>query len=347
MIINNVGKIQSRKWGVINGENIYLFTITNKMGSFVQFTNYGAILVSAVVPDEQGTLNNVVLNYPNLAGYLSDEYYLGATIGRYANRIAGASFKLNNNRYFIDSNENGNSNHSGVSGFHAKVFEFEIEENAIIFSLLSKDGEGGFPGNLQFQVMYQWNDDNQLLISYKATTDKTTIASFTNHAYFNLSGCENILSHRLVVNATEIIELNKDFIPTGKIIQGVEKSFQMDENNNEIIFEAGGLMGLNECFVLHKNKMEPACFLLELTTGRTLEVYTSYPGLMVYTNDYFADEKVAYNANNSFPKSGIALECQYYPDSPNHIHFPSTILKEEQEYRQHILYKFGTSKNQS
>lgn len=343
MIINNVGKIQSQKWGVINGENIYLFTITNKTGSFVQFTNYGAILVAAVVPDMLGALSNVVLNYQNLTGYRCDEHYLGATIGRYANRIAGASFKLNNDRYFIDSNENGNCNHSGVSGFHTKVFDFKLEENAITFSLLSKDGEGGFPGNLQFQVIYQWSDDNQLMISYEATTDKATIANFTNHAYFNLSGSENMLSHKLIVNATEIVEVNSDFIPTGKIIHGMEKSFQMAENNNKTIFEAGSLMGLNECFVLHENKNGPACVLWESTTGRTLEVYTSYPGLMVYTNDYFSD-KEADNADSFSPKNGIALECQYYPDSPNHIHFPSTILNEEEEYRQNILYKFGTSK---
>lgn len=336
--------IQYELWGVVEGKNVYLFTLKNKGGCKIQLTNYGATLVSVAVPDKKGNLENVILNYTNLTHYINDEWYVGATIGRFANRIADGSFILNDKHYFLEKNDNGNSNHSGSSGFHAKVFDFSINESEIVFSLFSKDQDGGFPGNLHLQVKYKWNDDCELLISYSCTTDKMTIANFTNHAYFNLSGKGNILSHRLEINATDILEYDKDFIPTGKIIKRNRGAVQKNERTT--MFEPPNLKELNECYALANTQNDLACVLSDRSSGRTLEVYTSYPGLMVCTSDFLSCKYLRNSVPSCQLLDGVALECQFFPDSPNHDNFPSTVLDVNEQYNQYILYKFGITKTE-
>ncbi len=330
------------QWGSYKGEAVYLFTITNREGNIAQLTNYGASLVSVIVADKKGNKENVVAGFDDLNGYLHDHCYIGATAGRFANRIAGASFKLGDERYFLEANENGNSNHSGSSGFNTKVFAYESSDSSVSFSLLSKDGEGGFPGNLQLMVTYSWTDTNELLIEYKAATDKKTIVNFTNHSYFNLSGGrENIVSHELNIASDKIVEADEHYIPTGKIIDAGRKKFSNSAIKEKLIVADNKIIGLNDCYVIQSSGEKPVCEVLENISGRTMNVFTSYPGLLLYTGDYLESSIEGHFGRKYQPFDGFCLECQYYPDSPNHANFPSTILDVNEEYNEFIKFSFG------
>ncbi|ANI88813.1 galactose mutarotase [Arachidicoccus ginsenosidimutans] len=334
--------IQKEFLGKLGEKDIFLFTLVNKNKNYVQLTNYGASVVSIVVPDKNGMKENVVLGFSNLEGYLKDKCYIGATVGRFANRIANAGFKIDNERYFLEANENNNSNHSGASGFHKRIFDYEIKNDSVSFSLLSKDGEGGFPGNLQLAVAYTWNDENELLIEYNATTDKKTIVNLTNHSYFNLSvGRENILSHELNIASGKIVETDEHYIPTGKIVDAGNKKFHHNSIKEKLIITDDKAIGLNDCYVIQPNSEAPVCEVLEKVSGRTMSVFTSYPGLLLYTGDFLESSVDGYFGRKYQPFDGFCLECQYYPDSPNHANFPSTILDVNEEYNEFIKFSFG------
>jgi aldose 1-epimerase len=335
-------KITIKSWGCHQDKKVYLFKIKNATGAYVELTNYGAGIVSVVVPDHRGKLGHVVLGFDHLQAYLDDKCYIGSTIGRFANRISNASFRLKDNRYNLESNELLNSNHSGSSGYHAKVFDFTVNEDSIIFSLFSEDGDGGYPGSLKLNVIYQWTENNLLKIDYKAICDKDTVANFTNHAYFNLSGeKENILNHRLTLFSEKVLETTSEHLPTGKIIETGKRSLA----NDRIADKIQGTAGFNDYYILnkaqkpHSGKSKLAAVLNHWKTGRILNVYTSYPGLMFYTGDYLQSgpgrKTSAYG-----PFDGLCLECQFYPDAPNHASFPSTVLKAGERYDQQIVYEF-------
>jgi len=335
--------ITSKLWGKAGNCDVYLFRITNDNGSYVELTNYGATLVSVVVPDKYDKLGNVILGYPNLQGYLKDTCYIGSTIGRFANRINAGQFVLDGVTYHLEKNDGKNTNHGGLNGFNYKVFDYIIDSNKILFNLLSSDGEGGFPGNLKLQVEYEWNDDNELKIRYIAHTDKTTVANFTNHAYFNLNpGDEDIFDHRLWIDSEKILETTKEHIPTGKIIPAADKKFAGNKLYEKMQISNGMMTGLNTYYLFDKNK---SCRLVSLASGRVLDVTTSYPGVQLYTGDFL--NSVTLNNRSSFhkPFDGLCLECQYYPDSPNHDHFPSTKLEPGKVYNEYIVYKFSVNEN--
>ncbi|NQX56011.1 aldose epimerase family protein [Pedobacter panaciterrae] len=321
--------ISRKSWGNFKNKDIYLFKIENKTGAFVELTNYGATVVSIVVPDKNNGLGNVILGFPELQGYLEDICYVGSTVGRFANRIARASFNLDGIDYQLEANSNGNSNHSASAGVNSKVFDYIVDDDRLIFKILSKDGEGGFPGNLTLEVCYQWTSDNALLITYTAITDRKTIVNVTNHCYFNLSAIadRNFLNHRLKINAKSMLESAADYIPTGRLVR---------TNGSEL----NDLKGINTCYVLDKNGA--AATLVDPESGRVLDVYTSYPGLMLYTGDYLESRCNGHLGEPYKPLDGICLECQFYPDSPNHPSFPSTILKPDHLYQESITYKFST-----
>jgi len=341
-----MGEISEQHWGVHNNREVFLFTLRNSSGAYVQLSNYGSVLVAVYVADQNGILDNVVLGYPGLQGYIDDTAYIGATIGRFANRIAGSGFELDEVRYDLEDNDNGNSNHGGYSGFHNRVFDAEINGDQLVFSLLSADGEGGYPGNLNLKVTYQWTEDNHLVMDYTADCDRRTIANFTNHAYFNLSGsAEKIFDHRLTIFADDLLEAGTNYIPTGCIVPAGELKFSQSLIREKMKITGEGIRGLNVCYVLKDGEkvLIPAAVLQEEKTGRIMEVSTSYPGLMLYTGDFLSSLHAGHGGERYQPFDGLCLECQYFPDSPNQPLFPSVILSPGEIFRQSIIFKFGTA----
>lgn len=334
-------------WGNHAGKDVYLFRLTNARGTYIELTNYGATLVSAGVPDAKGVIENVVLGFPSLEGYLRDRCYIGRTVGRFANRIGNARFILNGKAYTLDQNDGQNTNHGGYHGIHAQVFDYAIHDRGITFTLFSADQEGGFPGNVQLKVTYTWNDDQQLQINYRATTDQTTVLNFTNHAYFNLSACKRtILDHRLQIDSSAVLETTSQYIPTGEILPAGKYSFEKETRlGDKISAEAGYLQGLNHYYIFRERyrKDTVVCTLSDPESGRWLEVYTSYPGVQVYSGDFLASVSQTNHAAAYKPLEGVCLECQYFPDSPNHAHFPSTILNPGEHYEESIIYRFGVT----
>jgi aldose 1-epimerase len=282
-----------------------------------------------------------VLGYNTLAGYVADNRYIGATIGRFANRIGGAKFSIDGTEYKLDANEGKNSNHGGNEGFNSCIFDHEITSQGVSFTLKSKDGEGGYPGNLDVRVNYSWTDDNELQITFNATTDKKTVANFTNHAYFNLSAKGNgIFDHSLKVYADTLLDVDAEYIPTGLIKPVGNKALNSEILRDKMLTGTG----FNDCYILQNpgnKQLKPAAELIENTSGRTLQVFTTYPSVIVYTGDYL-DCRPHGNFSRPYkPFDGLCLECQYFPDTPNHSNFPSTVLLPGDVYLQTIIYKFG------
>lgn len=332
-------------WGEHFGCPVYLFRIENASGAYVELTNYGATLVAAVVPDAQNNLENVVLGYRSLASYIADECYLGATIGRFANRIAGATFTIDDTVYNLEANDGPNSNHSGSAGFNSRVFDYNVTDNGVAFTLQSDDNDGGFPGKLNLTVTYSWTDNNELKIAYQATTDKKTVANFTNHAYFNLAANgDGIFDHTLEVFANALLDVDAGYIPTGLIKPAGNKALTGQVLKSKIMLNEQPVNGFNDCYILDNKRDSDliiAAKLQENASGRTLTVLTTYPALMVYTGDYLNCKPHGYFSRPYQPFDGLCLECQYYPDSPNHAHFPSTVLNAGDGYNETIVYKFG------
>lgn len=346
MTIKNQINIYRREWGEYLGQKVYLFRIENAAGAYIELTNYGAALVSTVVPDRAGEFENVVLGYNSLAGYIADKCYLGATIGRFANRIGEAAFILDGATYHLDKNDGNHSNHGGYAGFNTRVFDYATAENSISFSLQSNDGDGGYPGNLELTVTYRWTENNELKITYQASCDKKTIANFTNHAYFNLAGKgEHIFDHNLKVYGDKILDADAAYLPTGLIKEAGNRTLNGEVLRSKMIVGDAVINDYNDCFILQNdddgNELKKAALLVHNASGRRVNVLTSYPSVVVYTGGYL-ESKINGNYSRPYkPFDGLCLECQYYPDSPNHAQFPSTILGPGDKYREIIVYEFG------
>lgn len=332
-------KITEQKVSIYKDKPIVLFRLTNSSDAYVEILNYGATIVAVVVPDKNGKLDNVVLHYDNPTDYFSDPFYLGATIGRVANRISDAKFTLEGCTYHLDKNDGNNSNHGGYTGFNQKIFDYQIKESSILLSTKSDNGEGGFPGNLEFSVEYSFSDENELHIQYTACSDKATPINFTNHSYFNLSGQGNtILNDRLKVNTQEYMESNNHFLPTGKICPVKNTAFDFrnyKEIGRMLPLKSDNLKGYNAFFVknISHNQDEPLASLLNTDSGRTIELYTSMPGILIYTGDFLSGKFK--------PFEGICLEAQYHPDAVNQPHFEQNILQPSQTKTDTITYRFG------
>jgi aldose 1-epimerase len=341
----STAKITCQPWGEYTGQPVYLFKLENASGAYVELTNYGATLVSAVVPDAYGLYGNVVLGFSSLQAYIDDKCYIGSTIGRYANRIGGAKFVLDDTTYFLENNDGPNTNHGGSSGFNSNVFSSVLINDSVSFSLQSKDGDGGYPGNLDLTVNYRFTDLNELIITYHALTDKKTVANFTNHAYFNLSNDGGkIFDHSLTVSADQVLESGAEYIPTGLIKPTGDMTLANTPIRARMVVKKDAITGLNDCYILHEQSntpYKPAAQLIEKISGRKLEVFTSYPAIMVYTADYLQSKHPGHHLQPYGAFDGLCLECQYYPDSPNHPHFPTTVLDAGAIYQETIIYKFG------
>lgn len=332
-----------------DGREVQLFTLTNRQLT-VKITNYGAIVTSIEMPDKMGKTENIVCGFEQLETYLSDEYlnsypYFGAIIGRFGNRIKNGKMTIDGTGYDLATNNGPNHLHGGTVGFDRRLFDAETfadnEKVGIKLSYLSADGEENYPGNLKVTCIYTLNQKNELGIEYFAETDKTTVVNLTNHTYFNLTGGkENIFNHELQLTATKMTEM-VDQIPTGKIVPvaGTAFDFSVSKKLNANLDVLP--MGYDDNFVLDnaEGKLKYIGTLKEATGGRNVEVFTTQPGMQVYTG--YWNPEMTINGEKKFGRfSGVALETQHYPDSVNQPGFPTTTLAPGEEMNEKTVYNF-------
>ncbi len=343
----NFGKTKQAK-------QVYLYTLKNENGITVKITNYGGIVTSLTVPDNQGKFDDIVLGFDSLKSYTSEKYinacpYFGALIGRYANRIAKGRFILYGKEYKLACNNGVNHLHGGIKGFDKVVWDAqEIKNDSIVglkLSYHSKDKEEGYPGNLLINVIYSLNNKNEIKIDYKATTDKATPVNFTHHSYFNLAGAgsSNILNHIMMINADKYTVVDNSLIPTGELrdVKGTPMDFTSPKTIGSEIAKVKG--GYDNNYVLNKDsvKLSFAARVYEPSTGRVMEVYTTQPGIQFYSGN-FLDGTITGKKGRIYKKHyGFCLETQHFPDSPNQPDFPSTILRPGEKYHQITIYKFS------
>ena len=342
--------ILSREYGKTKKQvPVNIFTLSNKNGVEVEITNFGGIVISIKTPDRQGIFKDIVLGYDDLEGYLNNICYFGAIIGRYSNRIEDATFLLNGREYKVSKNSGKHQLHGGFAGFDKVVWQAKVIEvdnlEALQLEYTSKDGEEGFPGELNVRVIYTLTEDNALKIEYFAKSDKDTVVNLTNHSYFNLSGeaAGDILSHELMIDAESFTLINEECIPNGEIkaVAGTPFDFtslksigsSIDQDHEQL---KNGC-GYDHNFVLKVSGKTPEKFaeLYEPKSGRLMEVYTTMPGVQLYSGNYLEDSGI-YGY-----RSGVCLETQYFPNSMKHVHFPSPILKANKQYKHTTIYKFS------
>ncbi|MFC2116818.1 aldose epimerase family protein, partial [Bacteroidota bacterium] len=332
-----------------------LYRLSNDSGMEVYVTNFGAVIPAILVPDKNGELGDVALGFNNVESYVdkSDPSF-GTVPGRYANRIDGGKFELDGKVYELPINETGNGNqlHGGMKGFSELVWEtVDVTDNSIVLSLESPDGDMGFPGNLKVFLTYTLTNDNALEVDYSASTDAPTVINLTQHTYFNLrgEGKGNILDHELMLNADHYTPVNERLIPTGEIasVEGTPMDFRtatkvglrVDDDFEQIKFGRG----YDHCWVL--NAAEAGLTLAGTVyceeTGRFLEVLTSEPGVQIYCGNFLDGTLTGKSGSKYEHRSGLCLETQHYPDSPNKPNFPSTVLRPGEKYYQKTIFRFS------
>ena len=348
--------VEEEVLGENNGSEIITYTLTNKAGNVLKVTNFGAKIVSIEVPDKFGNMDNVTNGVNSLDAIVKGDLYGGATIGRFTNRIANAKFTLDDVEYTLPANNGANTLHGGPNGWYTKVWDAEIlkgKDPAVKFTYVSPDMEEGFPGTVTASVTYTWTDNNEAIIDYLATTDKKTVINLTNHAYFNLHGTGKgyIFEHVLTIKASAYTPLYEQ-IPTGEIIavQGTPYDFNEPKTVGRDIGETFGdivFRGYDDNYVLD-NKEEVDVIVYEPKTGRVMEVITSEPGIQVYSGNSMGWLRSLEAENGAVPttiRSGLALETQHFPDSPNQPNFPTTVLNPGQKFESRTIYRFSIREN--
>jgi aldose 1-epimerase len=338
-----------------DGVAVSLFTLKNAKGNSVTITNYGGIVTAINVPGKDGKLANVVLGFDSLSGYFSPEYvkaspHFGALIGRYGNRIAGGKFSIDGTAFTLAQNDGKNHLHGGVKGYDKVVWTPEIITDslgkALQLTYQSKDGEEGYPGNLNVKVIYRFTDNNDLEISYEAETDKTTPVNLTNHSYFNLAGQGDILKHMLTLNADAYTPVDATLIPTGEIakVAGTPFDFTSPKAIGERIDQVTG--GYDHNFVLTNasDTLHLAATVVDPSSGRKLEVLTTEPGIQFYTGNFLDGTLKVSGGWQAQKHYGFCLETQHFPDSPNKPQFPSTLLNPGKKYVTKTIYRFSVEK---
>jgi aldose 1-epimerase len=334
-----------------DGKQIDLYTLTNSNGLKARITNYGAILVSLDVPARNGDLADIILGYDTLAGYVADTAYMGATVGRYANRIGKAMFVLEDVEYNLAANDGKNHLHGGEKGFNKVVWDakpVKTEDGVgVTLSYLSKHGEEGYPGNLACTVTYLLTEDDELRISFEARTDKATPVNLTHHSYFNLSGqgAGTILGHELTILADQYTPTDANLIPSGEIksVKGTPLDFTKPVAIGSRISQVPGGYDLNYVLNSGGGSLALAARVHEPTSGRVMEVYTTEPGIQFYSGN-FLDGSITGKAGEVYKKYyGFCLEPQRFPDSPNKPNFPTAILTPGEKYTHEIVYKFSAN----
>ena len=337
----------------INDKKTDLFILKNKKGMEVAVTNYGCAILSIMVPDKNGKYANVILGHDSIDHVInSPEPFLSTTIGRYGNRIANGKFTLDGTEYQLPQNNNGHCLHGGPKGYHAVVWDAkQIDDQTLELTYLSKDGEAGFPGNLDIKVIYKLTDDNAVDIKYEATTDKPTVVNLTNHSYFNLSGVpgSQIMDHTIMIDADTYNPVDETLIPTGiEPVEGTPMDLRksvvvgadIDNPFTQLVY--GG--GYDHNWILNAagdiNKV--AAKVVSPTSGIVMEVYTNEPGLQFYAGNSMTKAGDKGKLGVVYPHRGaLCLETQHYPDSPNQPAFPSVVLRPGEKYTSECIYKFS------
>ncbi len=341
-----------------DGQGVLLFTLTNARGMEARIMTYGGILVSLKVPDKNGKLADVVLGYDKLSDYVKASPYFGALIGRYGNRIANGKFTLDGKTYTLAINNPPNSLHGGTKGFDKRVWQAAAAASAneakLTLRYVSRDGEEGYPGTLRVNVVYTLTRDNALKIDYTATTNKATVLNLTHHSYFNLAGAGNgdILGHMMQINANRFTPVNKNLIPTGELrpVLGTPLDFRtptvigkrINDDNEQLKF--GG--GYDHNFVINHTglRLVRAARVVEPKSGRVMTVFTTEPGVQFYTGNFLDGKNIGKGGKAYKKRTGFCLECQHFPDTPNHPKFPTTTLRPGRTYRQTTIYQFSAAR---
>lgn len=346
-----------KEYGVLDDGTIikqYIFENDNQMK--VKIINYGAIVVSIEVPDKYGKINDVVLGYDSIEGYVQDPSYFGAIVGRIGNRIAKGKFSLDGQDYTLAINNNENHLHGGIKGFNKRVWSPEIiklnDAPALKLTYVSSDGEEGYPGNLTLEVTYSISSENELIIDYLGKTDKATILNPTNHSYFNLGGEGNgdILDHILKINADYFTPVDEGLIPLGnhKSVLGTPMDFLSPKkigdriNNNDDQLKVGLGYDHNWVFNDWDGTLKLGVSLFDPQSGRLMEVLTTEPGVQFYSGNFLDGTNIGKNQKAYQYRSALCLETDHFPDSQNNPNFPSVVLRPGEEYKQKTIYKFST-----
>ena len=349
----NKGSVKKEAFGKTeDGKKVDAYILTNKNGLQAKIITYGAMLTEMHVPDKNGNLGDVVFGHDKLEDYLDGHSYFGVTTGRVANRIAKGKFTLDGHEYSLATNNDPNHLHGGIEGIDKKVWSArEVrskEGEAVAFSYVSPDGEEGYPGELKMKVTYTLTNDNELRIDYLATTNKATPVNLTNHAYWNLAGKGQILDHVLQLNADHYTPVDKTGIPTGEILKVDDvMSFLKPTKIGARIDDAklaGEPGGYDHNYCLNKiefGKISMAARVEEETSGRTLEIFTTEPGIQFYTGNFLNGTEIGKGGWKYEFRNAFCLETQHFPDSINQPHFPSTVLRPKEKYTQTTIHKFG------
>lgn len=343
--------ITQKPFGTLeDGREASLFTLTNEQNMTVSITNYGGILTTIRTPDKNGTMDNVVLGFNSLQPYLEGTPYFGAIIGRYGNRIANGRFELNGTEHTLATNDGNNHLHGGIKGFDKVLWNAEPQpDGSLKLTYLSEDGEEGYPGNLNVEVVYALSNKNELIIRYKATSDKATPVNLTNHSYFNLSGEpeQTILDHNLKINAQKYTPVNDELIPTGELkpVEGTPFDFTSFHTIGERIDQVPG--GYDHNFVLNRSSNSEDSLFHAATvrhpeSGREMKVFTTEPGLQFYSGNFLDGSLKAPDGSSMVKHAALCLETQHFPNSPNEPGFPSTILQPGELYQTTTIYQFST-----
>lgn len=335
----------------IGDKQVELYKLKSSKGMQVLVSNYGAHLIGAWLPDRNGDLTSVILGFDNIDALAPHKGFYGSTVGRYANRIANGKFTLEGKEYSLAVNNGPNSLHGGIENFSVKVWDAKrIDGSTVELEYFSKDMEEGYPGNLKVKVTFKLTDDNEIVINYEATTDKTTVINLTNHAYFNLNGEGNgdILDHTIQIMADNYIPTDETAIPTGEIatVKGTPLDFNQPQrivtginaDHQQIKFG----FGYDHNYVLNPHKMEsPVAIATGNLSGIKMEVFTDQPGMQFYSGNYLSDANTLRGGVKGSPRIGFALETQHFPDSPNKPQFPSTVLKPGEVFKSTTIYKLS------
>jgi aldose 1-epimerase len=336
---------------IIDGKATKLFKLKNATGMEIAVTNYGAYLLSVLVPDKDGKLLSVAVGFDDIEALKIQKSYYGATIGRVGNRIANGKFTLEGKEYNLFINNGPNCLHGGQNNFSHVVWDaVQIDAQKVEFSYLSADMEEGFPGNLNVKVVYHLTNENAIEISYEATTDKTTVINLTNHVYFNLNGEGNgdILDHLVQIDADNYVLVGENMIPTGQIDAVKNTPFDFTSpvtigeriNADHIQLKLGN--GYDHNYVLNQHDINtPIATVIGDKSGIQLQVYTEEPGMQLYTGNFMPGTNTIRGGQKDIRRTAFAMETQHYPDSPNHPEFPSTVLRPGEVYKTQTIYKFS------
>lgn len=333
---------------------IKTYTLTNKSGASVTLSSLGAAIQKIIVPDKDGKLADVVIGYDNLENYFADGPCAGKCPGRYANRIAEGSLEIDGKIYSLPINNGPNHLHGGPEGFQNKIWESRKDGDAVEFMYFSEDGEMGYPGNLKVVARYEWSDQNELRLTFTAQCDAPTVVNLTNHSYFNLDGHDSgsVLDHTLKLNASLYLPTDETLIPLGEPdpVAGTPMDFLKPKKLGQDIKEDFPALnygkGYDACWIIdgyQKGQLAEAAELKAAKSGRTLKVYTTQPGVQVYTGNWLKGCPEGKGGAVYDDYCAVALECQHFPDSPNNPDYPTTLLKPGETFEEAIIFAFGCS----